>query len=306
MSLKDARDMCRQDRILAKQGIDPRGDEFKSDSYADAVEDFVKREQIGRKKNVSHGETRRVLLADCKDWHMRSVATIKPKEIQALLELVRDGDEKQGLKPRPYLANSLYGRLRTFFTWCVKPTIDKIKVSPMVGIDKPWDRAKPREREWFSGAAGDQAIKALWQAADRIFKDEVYHGRTPHGCEGAFLKLLILTGKRKSALANMKWEDIEDDWFWDAPRSDKKNKQLYGIPLPSYAQRILHPRKEKGFVFPGDDHGHIYVQGTWLWGKIVVPLASRISSRMACGIWPKRNWPNSRSTIISATYCSTT
>ena len=30
---------------------------------------------------------------------------------------------------------------------------------------------------------------------------------------------MILTGKRKSDLLSMRWEQIESDWFWDAPPS---------------------------------------------------------------------------------------
>ena len=67
----------------------------------------------------------------------------------------------------------------------------------------------------------------------------------------------------------MQWQEIDDDWFWHAPQSDRKNKRLHGVPLPVRAQRILHPRKPQGFVFPGDDEGHIYVNGVWLQTKII-------------------------------------
>ena len=81
-------------------------------------------------------------------------------------------------------------------------------------------------------------IKSLWRAADQI-----------GGTEGKYLKLMILLGKRKTALAEMCWEKIEDDWFWDAPPSKVKNKRLHGVPLPILAQRILHPRQAQGEVF---------------------------------------------------------
>jgi integrase len=258
MSIDDARKLCRQDRKDAANGIDPKGDRSTSDAYADVVEDYVKREQIGRLRNVSHAEAKRVLLADCEDWKMRSVATIKPQEIQRLLDLVRDGDKEKGLKPRPYLAVSLYARLRAFFAWCAKPSIGMVKTSPMVGIDMPWDGAKRRQREWFIGTAADDAIKRLWQAADQLNK-----------VEGDYLKVLLLTGKRKSAIANMQWQEIDDTWFWNAPQSDRKNKRLHPVPLPSLAQRILHPRNESGFVFPGNDNGHVYVNGCQLQSKII-------------------------------------
>ncbi len=64
--------------------------------------------QVGQDKRVAAKSAGRVLLADCEDWWTRPVATIRPPEIQKQLELVRDGDEDLGLKPRPYLANLLY------------------------------------------------------------------------------------------------------------------------------------------------------------------------------------------------------
>jgi integrase len=60
-----------------------------------------------------------------------------------------------------------------------------------------------------------------------------------------------LTGKRRSDLASMRWEQIESDWFWDAPASKSKNKRLHGVPLPDLAQRVLHPRQSEGLVFEG-------------------------------------------------------
>ena len=261
ISLAKAREDCRKDRYAASAGIDPRAtDGSSSDTFAAAVEEYIKRDQIGQQKNSlsTANEARRILLKDCEDWHQRPVATILDTEIIRRLELVRDGDAELGCKPRPYLANSLYGRFCTFFGWCAAPGIRKIKTSPMIGIKKPWNGAKPRQRDWFKGTHADQAIRSLWQAADQIGV-----------VEGAYLRLLLLTGKRKSALANMQWQELDDDWFWHAPQSDKKNKRLHGVPLPVRAQRILHPRKPRGFVFPGDDEGHIYVNGVWLQTKII-------------------------------------
>ena len=160
MSLQEARDQCRLDRKAARKGIDPKADDpSKSSTWAAAVEEYVRRDQAGRKQNSPSTvkEARRVLLKlsnpthrglsdEEKEkhkhpWLTRPVATIRVQEIEELLELVRDGDEGQGLKPRPYLANSLYGRFCTFFAWCAKR--GKLKVSPMLNIDKPWKGAKP-------------------------------------------------------------------------------------------------------------------------------------------------------------------
>jgi integrase len=250
MTLIEAREQCRQDRAIARKNMDPRADDpSTSDKYKAAVNDYVDREQIGKRHNVKAEECRHTLLNNCEEWHDRPLATIRGTEIQRLLERVCNGDEKRGLKARRYMANLLHARLNSFFTWCAKPNIGKIKVSPIVGIDKPFAGESRRERAWFKGDAADEAIKAIWHAADRL-DDRV---------AGKFVKVLLLTGKRRTALTEMKWEQVTANWFWNAPKPRKENKRLHPVPLSSLVARILHPRQETGFVFPGAGGRHINV-----------------------------------------------
>jgi hypothetical protein len=58
----------------------------------------------------------------------------------------------------------------------------------MIGIKKPFAAEKRRERDWFEGDAANQAIRSIWAAADHI-----------GGVEGQYLKVLLLTGKRRTA-----------------------------------------------------------------------------------------------------------
>ena len=109
----------------------------------------------------------------------------------------------------------------------------------MTGMEPPSGTIKSRDRDWFKKAPADDAIRSLWSAADTI-----------GGSQGRFIKLMILTGQRISALKEiMRWEQIDSDWFWDAPASPVKNKRLHGIPLPGLAQRLLSPRQSQGKVF---------------------------------------------------------
>jgi integrase len=124
-------------------------------------------------------------------------------------------------------------------------------VSPVTGIGKPSHDLKRRERSWFAGSASDQAIRSIWSAADKL-----------GGVEGQYLKVLLLTGKRKTALVNMRWDQIDDTWFWNAPPG-RKNKRCHAVPLSSLVQRILHPRRPSGFVFPGKRSGRLAVNETY-------------------------------------------
>lgn len=236
ITLEAARKLALESRGMAVRGEDPRaGEANKSDNFKVAVEDYIQHEQIGRHKNKSALETQKIMLACCAGWLTRPVATIRYGEIDALLELMRDGNSE--LKPRPYLANRIYSHLKDFFSWCVRKK--KITVSPMSDMERPFTKVTRRVRDWFKGKAADKAIKALWAAADKLEANEA-----------RYLKLMLLTGKRKTALASMRWEEIDETWFWNAP-AGSKNKRLHPIPLPKTATRILHPRKDKGLVFEG-------------------------------------------------------
>jgi len=209
----------------------------KSDFKA-AVEDYVRHYQIFKRANATALECQRVLLRACADWHSRPIATIRMQEIDKLLCLIRDGNG-EGTKPRPYLANKVFSLLRTFFDYCAKPAVGKVKTSPMIGIDKPFDKERPRDR-FFK----DDEITAIWRAADAI-----------EGSEGRFLKLLLLTGKRKGALARMRWEHIDETWFWEPPRSELANKRLHPIPYRRWRNACLVRDNNRGSCFQGLSKG---------------------------------------------------
>jgi hypothetical protein len=237
VTLQEARDQTILAQQLARQGLDPRADDpRKSDAFSVVVERYTKTEQIGRRNNKSALATQKVILRGCAEWERRAVATIRSTNVEDLLCRIRDGDGEK--KPRRYLANRLHIHLKDFFDWCVRKKV--ITASPMVGVDAPWSGSKPRYRDWFKGAAADDAIKRIWHAADEI-----------GGVEGRYVKTIMLLAKRKTALLNMRWEQIDQTWFWDAPESDVAIKRLHGVPLPGLAQRVLHPRQKQGKVFEG-------------------------------------------------------
>jgi integrase len=222
-------------------------------TFKAALDDYITHEQIGRKGNATALAVKNAITRNCDDWLDRPVASITPAEIGKLLRMVRDGDEKKGLKPRPYLANRLHAYLATFFRYCAKPDVAMIPASPIVGIDRPWEGEEVRDRVF-----SDREIKAIWRAADEI-----------GGTGGAFCKVLLLTGKRKGALSAMRWNELDDDGLWSPPVDNgrrKRTKRLHGVPLPVLAQRILRPLRPRDGnksaspnVFPGRVHGtHLY------------------------------------------------
>jgi hypothetical protein len=237
LPLAKARELCRKARGDAKAGNDPRSDDpGKSDSFERSVRDWVQFEQIDSRGNKSALETQSILLKACKDWLPRSVATIRPQEIERLLWEIRGGDVAKGMKPAPYKANRVHSNLRSLFTWLARPA-GNIKHSPMTGMKAPFQNEQPRDRAWFRNKAADDAIVALWKAATEIGGDA-----------GRYTKCMLLMAKRRSALNAMKWEEIDESWFWNAPKSDS-NKKLFGVPLSALAQRVLGKHQGQGPVF---------------------------------------------------------
>lgn len=226
-----------------------------AETYEEAVEDYIKRYQIGTKRNATADEVKRVLLREGAAWLKWPVASIKAAEIRKLLETIRDGDETKNEKPRPYLANRTFAYLSTFFRWCAEDGIDKVPANPMPRR-RPWDGEESRDRFY-----SDDELKAIWKAADGL-----------GGIQGAFVKLALLTGKRKGALSSMRWADLGEDGVWK-PAADTRrkrgNKRLHGAPLPALALRVLRPLRpaegdDKGspFVFPGRVRGTHLVPGS--------------------------------------------
>ena len=231
MSLAKARELCLADQKAAREGIDPQSDDpSRSDIFEAVVNEYIDKEQIGRKRNTTAKEARRVLLKDCAAFKHRPIASIRIGEIEDLLEWIRDGDEEQ--RGRPYLAVKVWGHLGSLFRWCVKKR--KLITSPMLGIDRPWTVASPRERVF-----SNDELRKLWTCGTRTTVAANGDKIELNAIETAYLKLLILTGKRKTALASMRWAEIDDNWNWTPPPG-KPNKRVHPLPLPKLAQRVLH------------------------------------------------------------------
>jgi len=246
LTLAEARESARNHRAeIRDKGLDPLEEKARTaqaealeaakrrETYRQAVEDYIHKYQEGKKGNRTSGEIKRVLLKEGAGWLNRPLDEITRKDIHDVLDsLMADG--------KPYLANRTRAYLRTFFGWCVRR--DKIAHSPVEGVERPFDREKPRERHFT-----DAEIKALWKTADQI-----------GGVRGAFLKIALLTGKRRGEIGGMAWDELDlrkkREPTWTLPAARSKNNRDHKMPLPPLAVRILEAQpkiKDNPLVFPG-------------------------------------------------------
>lgn len=225
MKLEQARDKARVAQSQATQGSDPKqADPRRSDKFQDVVALWTERRQ-SKKAPKSFEATKAFVLNGCKRWHNRPIATIHTTEVEELLHDMRHV---------PHAASRLYNHLACLFTWL--SDTDRITTkSPIRKTLKP-EEAPGRSLPWFKGEQADKVIAGLWRYADSIGGDK-----------GKFIKLAIISGKRRSIIQTMDWADIDDRWYWTPPPGSK-TKANFAIPLPKLAQRILGPKLPSGRV----------------------------------------------------------
>jgi integrase len=96
-------------------------------------------------------------------------------------------------------------------------------------------RAQPASRD---RVLSDDELRQLWPALDNA------------GKFGEVLKLLLLTGQRRSEVTGMAWAEIEPDGTWTIPGERYKTGKVHSVPLSAAALDIIgrQPRTSE-YVF---------------------------------------------------------
>jgi integrase len=182
------------------------------DSFSAIVDMFIERHA---KKNRSWKETERVFnVYVVPVWKDRPLTDISRPDLMHLLDGIED-------KNGSVMADAVLAQIRKLFNWALDRGI--VEASPIARVKK---RTNPKERardRWLKKTE----IKAVWRAADQL--------GYPFG---PFVKLLLLTGQRRSEVANMRWNEIDSE-TWTIPSTKTKNKQEHEVPLPPAAKQLL-------------------------------------------------------------------
>ncbi|MCB0073794.1 MAG: tyrosine-type recombinase/integrase [Caldilineaceae bacterium] len=149
----------------------------------------------------------------------KSVADISASDVTRALAAFRTAPSEQ---------NHVFVALRALFRFAVSQQY--VSVSPMQGMRLP-SKATPRSR-----VLSPAEICAIWTAAD-------------DGPFGAIVKLLFLTGQRRSEIARIEWDHVSD--ALTIPANNAKNGREHSVPLPESAQQLIdaQPRLSH-YVFP--------------------------------------------------------
>jgi integrase len=220
--LKEARDAAVKILRTVSEGHDP--EQYRPGSIEDAVSHFLSQHCKDYRRSWRRKVERLLQTKVLSKWRGRKIAEITHADIKALLA---------DLNETPVLANRVYSIIHTLFAWAVDN--DLIAVSPAVGIKRP-NKETARDR-----VLDDRELRALWLAADK----EGF----PYG---PAIKLLVLTGQRRSEVAGMTWSELDlQESTWTLPRERVKNKRRHTIPLSHQALEIIQnvPRISDRHVF---------------------------------------------------------
>lgn len=232
VSLAEARKRARASRNLRDDGVDPAQQkqserrartaaarqaiqEAKTphDDIESLVGTFVERHH--KATNRSWREAERVLKREIiGPWRGRRLSEISRADIHSLLDAIVD-------RPAPIVANRVLAHLRKLCRWALARGV--IAHNPCDGLTRP-TRETPRDR-----VLDDRELVLVWKAADVI--------GWPFG---ALVKLLILTGQRRSEIAEGRWSEIDlTAGVWSLPADRVKNKRPHTVPLSAQAVDII-------------------------------------------------------------------
>lgn len=236
MSLAEARDEARRWRKLLKQGTDPavererqrdaearrRADTF--EAVAEAYFAFIKRQGLRRVHEVERDMRRDFVTR----WAKRPITDIDWFDVKAVI----DAAIKRG---SPWQAHHVFSNAQRIFAWAREQGTYGLKTSPCDGRrpSKIIGPKQPRTR-----VLDDDEVRALWRAS----------GRTSYPF-GPLVRMLLLTGQRKSEVAEARWREFDlDKKLWSIPIARMKGKAAHVVPLTDDVIAILRslPRFARG------------------------------------------------------------
>ena len=214
VSLADAREKARdilRDIELGQYASPFVVDRARRLTLGEVVPQFIK--LYSKPRNRDWRGTERVLQKFSPLFN-RPIDQIKRANIVRVLDTIIAGGA-------PTRANRALAAIKKLMNWCVDRAM--IETSPVASL-RPPTKEVARDR-----VLADQEVLSIYGA-----------GSTEGFPFEQFLKLLFLTGQRRSEVAGMRWSELDlGEGIWTLPAKRTKNASLHTIPLTPLAIFIL-------------------------------------------------------------------
>jgi integrase len=238
-SLEQARAKASAWVDLVVRGIDPAIEAERQrlaemrrqeNSFAAVAEDFIRDKLPSERKGHEVAcDIRRIFIPV---WGKRPITDITPLEARNLIKGIKDAGT-------PAQARNVFGYARRLFNWAIDQHVYGLESSPC-------ERLKPiaiiGKKEPRTRVLTDAELRAAWHAAGKL--------GFPYG---PFYQMLMLTGQRRSEVAEASWSEIDiNKKLWTIPASRMKADAPHVVPLSADAVKLLQalPRFNGGdFIF---------------------------------------------------------
>jgi integrase len=237
LSLADAREKARDWRKLLDQGKDPSIEEEKrrraelrnhANTFGSVAEEYfadIKRRKLRRSHEVERDVRREFVTR----WEKRPITDIGRDDVLAVVEAAI----KRG---SPWQAHHVFSYCSRIFSWALERGVYGLEVSPTANMRpaRLIGAKSPRTR-----VLSDAEIRAVWKASDEYPL-------------GPLLKILLLTGQRRSEVAEAQWSEFDfDKRLWTIPATRMKAGAAHVVPLTKEVIAILEslPRFKGPYVF---------------------------------------------------------
>lgn len=227
LKVRDAREKARAALNAIKEGRDPRRlRRERADTFKEVSEEYIARHVDVATRPSSAYETKRHLRKIGEEWNNRPLHSITRRDVIELLDKIAD---ERG----PIASNRARAALLTMFAWAMRRDI--IPSNPCDGV-KPV--GKETARAHF---LKDEDIRLLWLTSDALGYPV-----------GAFCKLLVLTGQRRTEVGAMTWAELDEvARTWTLRGERTKSGRPHVVPLSTAAWGVLErlARGEGDYVF---------------------------------------------------------
>lgn len=227
LTLSEARQAAIEVMSLVERGIDPKDVKTTPERFEIAFQEFLDRHVS---QNRSQYEVERQLKHDLLPAFEGMLLTdITKKDIIKVLDKAVDRGAK-------VMANRLLATLRKFFSWAMAR--DLVADNPCATLEPP-SKEHPRDR-----ILSHQEIKLFWHSAELLSED---NDQTK--AYERYFKLLLLCGQRRTEVAEMRWEELDQN-TWHLPAARSKNAKGHAVPLTEFMRQIIGPNSgTTDFVF---------------------------------------------------------
>ena len=169
---------------------------------------------VTKLRPVTRRERARQISKELAPWRDRPIASITKKDVLRLLDPIAS--------TRPIMSNRIFATLTHVFNWAEEREF--ITTNPLKGLRRPLEKETPRER-----VLDDDELAIVWRAAGTLGYPW-----------GPYFQLAILTGARRSELAQAVWSEFDlDAATWSLSGARTKNKQPLIRPLAPLAVSLI-------------------------------------------------------------------